>query len=482
MRPPSDIGNWKRLDGSLLKHCLCHFHEAGDVGALDVVNLAVRLGTEFYALLVDALHDEVEFVINFLGIPADVLGVLGHLQTGSSHATGVDGLTGSEQDTVALEVVYGTGLATHVGDLAAAPATVGDEFFGVVLAQLILECARESDINGNAPCLLAGGELGLAGELDSHVFHLVAVGSTHFEHVVDHLGSDAVRNMADTVGAGDGNDFRTELGSLGGSAPGNVAETGQGDFLALDVLARLLEKVLGEIEGAETGSLRTEDGTAPGAALAGKDTGVVLAGQLLVHAIEVTDLTAAYSHVTCGDILVGTYAVPQLKHESLAETHDFLVGLAHRVEVGTTLCTAHGKGREGILEGLLEAEELEHGRCYGLVETQTALVGADSAVELDAVAQVGLNLTLVVNPSNPESEDAVGLDHPFDDLCLLELRMLVVNLLDGLENFLNSLKILLLKRILGLEFGHNFSCFHDCFKKKLGYESYFVCVCAACAA
>ncbi len=41
------------------------------------------------------------------------------------------------------------------------------------------------------------------------------------------------------------------------------------------------------------------------------------------------------------------------------------------------------------------------------MEAQTALVGADGAVELDTVAVVHLNLTLVVHPGNPEQDGAL---------------------------------------------------------------------------
>ena len=57
------------------------------------------------------------------------------------------------------------------------------------------------------------------------------------------------------------------------------------------------------------------------------------------------------------------------------------------------------------------------------MEAETSLVGADSGVELNPVAEVGLNLTLVVNPGNPECEDTVGLYDPFYDLSLLELGL-----------------------------------------------------------
>ncbi len=390
-----------------------------------------------------------------------MLRVLGHFETGGGDATGVHGLARSEEDPVMLEIVDGARLAAHVGDFAAAPAAVRSQFLRIVLGEFVLESAREGNVHRDGPRLLARGEERLVRELGSHILHHVAVGGAHDEHVVDHLLGDTVRDVADTVRAGDRDDLGAELGSLGGGAPGDVAEAGEGDLLALDVLARLLEKVLGEIQGAEARGFRTEDGTAPGAALAGQDAGVVLAGQLLVHAIEVTDLTAAHAHVTGRDILVRADAVPELQHESLAETHDLVVGLAHGVEVGAALGAAHRKGGEGVLERLLEAEELEHGRGHGLVETETALIGTDGAVELDAVAEVRLDLALVVHPGHTEGEDAVGFDHPLHDLCLLELRMLVIDLFDGFEDFLHGLKVLLLERVLGLELCHDVLCLHD---------------------
>ena len=95
------------------------------------------------------------------------------------------------------------------------------------------------------------------------------------------------------------------------------------------------------------------------------------------------------------------------------------------------------------------------------MEAEAALIGTDGAVELDAVAEVRLDLAPVVHPGYPEREDAVGLDHPFDDLRLLEFGMLVVHLFDGFEDFLHGLKVLFLKRILRLELRHDVLCSHD---------------------
>ena len=56
-----------KLDDTLLEHGLSHLHEAGDVGALHVVNMTVGLCAELNASLVDALHDVVQLIVNFLG-------------------------------------------------------------------------------------------------------------------------------------------------------------------------------------------------------------------------------------------------------------------------------------------------------------------------------------------------------------------------------------------------------------------------------
>gem|GEM_PF-5019944 len=94
------------------------------------------------------------------------------------------------------------------------------------------------------------------------------------------------------------------------------------------------------------------------------------------------------------------------------------------------------------------------------METETSLVRADSAVELDTITEVSLNFSLVVYPSYTESEDTVWLDHSLNDFCLFKFRMLVINLLDRLENFLNGLKVLIFTRMLCSQVSHYFSCFH----------------------
>ena len=151
----------KPLDNSLGEHGFSHFHEAGHVGALDIVHAAVGLLAILNAGLVDGMHDGMEFLVHLLGRPADVHRVLGHLQTGGRHATRVHGLAGSEEDAGLLEGLDSTGLAAHVGHLGAKPRTVGKEFLRILAGKLVLEGARHGDVALHAPGLLARDELGI---------------------------------------------------------------------------------------------------------------------------------------------------------------------------------------------------------------------------------------------------------------------------------------------------------------------------------
>ena len=57
------------LQYTLLEHCLSDFHEACDVGALHVVDVTVLLLAELHASVVDACHDEVEFLVHLFARP-----------------------------------------------------------------------------------------------------------------------------------------------------------------------------------------------------------------------------------------------------------------------------------------------------------------------------------------------------------------------------------------------------------------------------
>ena len=83
-----------------------------------------------------------------------------------------------------------------------------------------------------------------------------------------------------------------------------------------------------------------------------------------------------------GNITVLANVFRQLSHEGDTEAANFVVTLALRVEVGSTLTSTHVKSGESILEGLLKSKELKDGKVNRGVKTETALVRTESRVVL----------------------------------------------------------------------------------------------------
>ena len=185
-----------------------------------------------------------------------------------------------------------------------------------------------------------------------------------------------------------------------------------------------LEHLVDEEGGAVAGGLGAHQRAAPGEALAGEHARPRTVGDPLVLAEHVADLAAAHADVAGRDVGVLADVAVQLGHEALAEAHDLVVRLALGVEVGAALAAADGQAGQGVLEDLLEAEELDDAEVDRGVEAQAALVGPERGVELDAEAAVDLDLALVVLPRHPEDDLPFRLADALDDLALAELGVL----------------------------------------------------------
>src|SRR5690606_8346448 len=85
------------LNDALGQHGVGNLDEAGDVGALDVVDAAVFLAVGD-AGVVDGLHDAVQLGIHLAGGPVQAHGVLAHFQTATGDAAGVGGLARCGED------------------------------------------------------------------------------------------------------------------------------------------------------------------------------------------------------------------------------------------------------------------------------------------------------------------------------------------------------------------------------------------------
>src|SRR5690606_1591786 len=126
---------------------------------------------------------------------------------------------------------------------------------------------------------------------------------------------------------------------------------------------------------AVTGGLGACLRATPAESLAGEDTGLIAVGDALVLAEHVADLATTHADVAGGDAGVLTDVAVELGHEGLTETHDLLVRTTLGVEVGAPLAAADGQAGEGVLEDLLEAEELDDPEVDAGVEAQATLVG-----------------------------------------------------------------------------------------------------------
>ncbi len=204
----------------------------------------------------------------------------------------------------------------------------------------------------------------------------------------------------------------------------DVAGTRHDDPRAVERAALGLQHRLHEEHGAVAGGLGAHLRSAPGEALAGEDARLVAVRDALVLAEQVADLATSDAGVTGRDVGVLADVPVELRHERLAEAHDLGVGAALRVEVGPALAAADRHAGEGVLEDLLEAEELHDAEVDARVEAQPALVGPQRRVELDPEPAVQLHATGVVGPRDAEDDLALRLAQAADDLGIRVLRVL----------------------------------------------------------
>src|SRR5690606_492774 len=140
-------------------------------------------------------------------------------------------------------------------------------------------------------------------------------------------------------------------------------------------------------------------------------------------------------------------------HEGLAKAHDLAIRAAAGVEVGAALAAADRHAREGVLEDLLESEELDDAEVHRRMEAEAALVGSQSRVELHAEAAVDLNLAGVVDPRDPEDDLPLRLADPLDQGIVRIIGMLGDHPAQALQHLVNGLVELSLARIAAQDLG-----------------------------
>ncbi len=173
----------------------------------------------------------------------------------------------------------------------------------------------------------------------------------------------------------------------------------------------------------------------------------------LHHAGHEADLAGTHADIAGRHVRVRTQVAVQFDHQSLAETHDFGVGLAFGVEVGAALAAAHGQRRQRVLEGLLEGQKFQDGEVHRGVKPHAALVGADGRAVLNAEAAIDLDLAGVVHPADAELQGAFRLDEAFEQRLAGVARVLLDEGPQAVHDFFHSLHEFGLMRVPGLNPG-----------------------------
>lgn len=219
----------------------------------------------------------------------------------------------------------------------------------------------------------------------------------------------------------------------------DVARTGDDHPLAIEALVATRQHALDEIDRAIAGRLGAHAGAAPRQPLARQHARLVTIGHALVLAEHVADLALPDADVAGGDVGIFAEMPIQFGHEGLAEAHDLVVGAALRIEIRSTLAAADRHARQRVLEGLLEAEELDGAEKDARMESQATLERTERRIELHAKATVDLHLPPVVDPRYAEDDLALRLADTFDQRAFGIIRMFRHNSSEAVENFMDGL-------------------------------------------
>ncbi|MFA7368130.1 MAG: hypothetical protein WC334_00650 [Kiritimatiellales bacterium] len=141
----------------------------------------------------------------------------------------------------------------------------------------------------------------------------------------------------------------------------------------------------------------------------------------------------------------------KLRHERLAEAHDFAVGFTLRIKIRAALAAAHRKCGQRVFENLFKAEKLQDAGVDAGMEAQSAFIRADGAVEFEAETAVDLNLTFIILPRHAENDLAFRFDEAVQDLCIAQIFAAGHHRLQRFEHFAHSLQEFRLARVAAFD-------------------------------
>jgi hypothetical protein len=107
--------------------------------------------------------------------------------------------------------------------------------------------------------------------------------------------------------------------------------------------------------------------------------------------------------ISLSDLPLGSKSAPPFPPPMFTALHSSVL-FTKRTQNDHVLLTSS----QGILEDLLETQELQDTEIDSRMESQSSLVWTQSRVELHTVSTVDLDLVLVIFPDDTELDDAFG--------------------------------------------------------------------------
>src|SRR5690606_8173352 len=345
---------------------------------------------------------------------------------------GIRGLPGSEKNPGILKGTHRLRGRGHVGAFANRKNAVSDQGAGISSGQLVLGCRRHGDLARHVPY---GTVLDVQCPAPFQPGVLGDARAPRFLYFLNEVQVYAL--FVDDVAARvrTGNDPASEFDDLLHGIDGDVPRPGNHHSLACEIRAVRAQHPVDEIGGAVSRRFLARTRASMDQRLPGQHAGLIAIGQPLELTEHISDLTAADANVTGRNVGIFTQMAVEFRHERLAKAHDLPIGSAPWVEIGTSFATSYRQTGQGVLESLLETQELDDSEIHGRMKAQASLVRPQCGIELHPEAARDVDFALVVYPGNAEDDLALGLAKPFDQRMLCIFRMLGDHSTDALENF-----------------------------------------------
>jgi len=155
-----------------------------------------------------------------------------------------------------------------------------------------------------------------------------------------------------------------------------------------------------------------------------------------------------------GTSVSGANMTKKFRHETLAESHNFVIRFALWIKIRTAFPTTHRQSCKAVFENLFECKKFKYTKINCRVKPESSFVRPYGAVHFNSETTVDLNFTFVVEPGNSEDNRTFRFCNSFQNFACLYLGFSSINGIRDSATSWNSLVELVLTRISGFDHSH----------------------------